>query len=80
MQMVKKRYPLPMIDNLYDQLQGASWFSKIGMLFGYHKMRFREENTQNMAFQTNYGHYEFVVMPFRLTNAPAVFMDLMNRV
>ncbi|KAI3816044.1 hypothetical protein L1987_15729 [Smallanthus sonchifolius] len=74
------RYPLPRIDDLFDQLQGASWFSKIDLKFGYHQLKVKEGDVRNTAFCTRYGHYEFTVMPFGLTNAPAVFMDLMNRV
>ncbi|GJW98248.1 putative reverse transcriptase domain-containing protein [Tanacetum coccineum] len=77
---VKNRYPLPRIDDLFDQLQGSSIYSKIDLRSGYHQLRIREEDIPIMAFWTRYGHYEFQVMPFGLTNAPAVFMDLMNRV
>ncbi|GJY81943.1 putative reverse transcriptase domain-containing protein [Tanacetum coccineum] len=77
---VKNRYPLPMIDDLFDQLQGLSVYSKIDLRSGYHQLRVRDEDIPKTAFRTRYEHYEFQVMPFGLTNAPAVFMDLMNRV
>nr|GFB19890.1 hypothetical protein [Tanacetum cinerariifolium] len=76
---VKNRYSLPRIDDLFDQLQGSSVYSKIDLQTGYHQLRIREEDIPITAFRTWYGHYEFRVMPFGLTNAPTVFMDLMNR-
>ncbi|KAL4013828.1 hypothetical protein IC575_026012 [Cucumis melo] len=77
---VKNRYPLPRIDDLFDQLQGATVFSKIDLWSGYHQLRIKDEDVPKTAFRSRYGHYEFIVMSFGLTNAPAVFMDLMNRV
>ncbi|GJS17183.1 putative reverse transcriptase domain-containing protein [Tanacetum coccineum] len=77
---VKNRYSLPRIDDLFDQLQGSSVYSKINLRSGYHQPRVQEEDIPKTAFRTCYGHYEFEVMPFGLTNAPSVFMDLINRV
>ncbi|GJV47384.1 putative reverse transcriptase domain-containing protein, partial [Tanacetum coccineum] len=77
---VKNRYPLPRIGDLFDQLQGSSVYSKIDLRSGYHQLRIKEEDILITAFRTQYGHFEFQVMPFGLINAPAVFMDLMNRV
>ncbi|GJY67451.1 putative reverse transcriptase domain-containing protein [Tanacetum coccineum] len=76
---VKNRYPLLRIDDLFDQLQGSSVYSKIDLRSRYHQLRVHDEDIPKTVFRTSYGHYEFQVMPFGLTNAPAIFMDLMNR-
>ncbi|GJY09786.1 putative reverse transcriptase domain-containing protein, partial [Tanacetum coccineum] len=75
---LENHYPLPRIDDLFDQLEGSSVYSKIDMISGYHQLRVREEDIPKTAFRTCYGHYEFQVIPFGLTNVPAIFMDLMN--
>nr|GEW08263.1 putative reverse transcriptase domain-containing protein [Tanacetum cinerariifolium] len=77
---VKNRYPLPRIDDLFDQLQGLSVYLKIDLRLGYHQLRVREEDIPKTALRTRYDHYEFQVMPFSFTNASAIFMDLMNRI
>nr|GEX55699.1 putative reverse transcriptase domain-containing protein [Tanacetum cinerariifolium] len=77
---VKNHYPLPRIDDLFDQLQGACYFSNIDLRSGYHQLRVHEEDIPKTAFRTRYIHFELTVMPFGLTNAPMILMDLMNRV
>ncbi|GJW09720.1 putative reverse transcriptase domain-containing protein [Tanacetum coccineum] len=77
---VKNRYPLSRIDDLFDQLQGSRYFSKIDLRSGYYQLRVHEDDIPKTVFRMRYGHFEFTVMPFGLTNAPAVFMDLINQV
>ena len=77
---IKNKYPLPMINDLFDQLQGAKVFSKIVLRSGYHQLKIREQDIPKAAFTTRYGLYEYTVMSFGLTNAPAYFMNMKNKV
>ncbi|GKE96208.1 putative reverse transcriptase domain-containing protein [Tanacetum coccineum] len=77
---VKNRYPLLRFDDLFDQLKGSQFFSKIDLRSRYHQLGVHEDGIPKTAFRTRYGHFEFTVMPFGLTNAPAVFIDLINKV
>ena len=77
---IKNKYPLPMIDDLFDQLHRAQVFSKLDLQSGYHKLKVRKQYTLKIVFRTRYYHYEFLVIPFGVTNTSVVFMDLMNRI
>ena len=77
---IKNKYPLPRIDDLLDQLRGAPMFSKIDLRSGYHQILVKPEDEQKTAFWSRYGHYEYVMMSFGVTIAPAIFMDYMNRI
>jgi len=77
---IKNKYPLPRIDDLLDQLRRAIVFSKIDLRSGYHQILVKPEDVEKTAFRSRYGHYEYIVMPFGVTNALAIFMDYMNRI
>ena len=77
---IKNRYPLPRVDDLFDQLRGALVYSKIDLRTSYHQLRVRDTDIPKTSFRTHYGNFEFTMMPFGLKNAPAAFMDLMHRV
>jgi hypothetical protein len=77
---IKNRYPLPRIDDMFDQVRGATIFSKIDLRSGYHQARIKDKDIYKTTFRARYGHYKFVIIPFGMTNAPSSFMCLMNNV
>ena len=75
---IKNKYPLPRINDLFNQLEGATMFSKIDLMSRYHQLKIKESDVPKSAFRTRHGHYKFLVMPFGLTNVPVTFMDLIG--